>query len=106
MILTEKQYNELRESLVYEVSQRVSENVSKKVGATVRWYLSFMFGVVLLVGGVVGWTAVQTIENSERTKTLEINFGYTSSALLYHFPDNLVFESNAKKYSNTRGATN
>ena len=77
--------------------------LKKDVISTMRWYLGFSFGVVLLIGGVVGWTASKTVQNCAETTELTRDFGDVNQILHKVYPDELVYENNYIKYVLKRG---
>ena len=78
--------------------------LKSSIVSTMRWYLGFSFGVILLLGGLIGWTAKATVENKAEISEIKRDFGDVNSVLHKEYPDILVYENNYVKYVLRRGS--
>ena len=93
------EFERLKEDLLvrFEILQGKSEKV-------IRWYLSFIFGIVLAMGGMFGWVAIDHIHTTNGLEQLNSDFGLSVRANYSEHPENLIYESLMQKYNATRGS--
>lgn len=75
----------------------------KTVTDTMRWFLGFAFGLVVLLGGVVGWTAKDHIQLKQETTALRNDFGTSLLLSPDDHNDMFGFEALKNKYFPSRG---
>jgi hypothetical protein len=67
--------------------------IKKDVTATVRWYLTFSFSVILILAGVMGYTVKQTIANGNTIKDLQTEISTKDTGLREDFGTTLLIMS-------------
>jgi len=75
----------------------------KSMTRTLRWYLTFIFGVVILISGMFGYNALINIRQGEQIHDLEEDHKLLIKANVDENPNNLLLQYLSQKYSLTRG---
>jgi hypothetical protein len=66
--------------------------------------LSFIFGVVLAMGGMFGWVAIDHLNTTNAVERLNSDFSLTVRANYSEHPNNIIYESLMQKYNPQRGS--
>lgn len=79
--------------------QDFRKDLKSEIVSTLRWYLTFSFAVVLALGSLIGWVAVDHLKTKEDFKEFKYDYSHVIQQVQQQHPDNIVFKEFGNKYN-------
>lgn len=71
--------------------------------STMKWYLGFSFGVIMILSGWIGYLSKEIVEVKKQTDSLKSDFGLSLLITASHHSTSIGYQELVSKYYPSRG---